>query len=143
MRLFHSVHILHRPLAVILIQLVVFGCYGWKATAVTPQVLVETQHPKVVRVAIAGGVDTVSAGTHSVALVVRASTSQVVEEPRIAADTLRGLYGRDSVAVALRDITRVEVRRFDGRATGLGLALLGAAAFIVYWGIACEDNPYC
>ena len=113
------VRLLRRPLAVVLIPLVALGCYSWQTAKVTPQVLVETEHPKAVRVTTVDSVQTKVAG------------------PRIAGDTLRGTvvspsaWGktrRDSVAVALRDVTRVEVRRYD---SGRTLALIFVSALIV------------
>ncbi len=141
MRLLHSVHILHRPLALILIPLVGLACYNWKAAAVTPQVLMETEHPKAVRLTLAQTTDTVFVGTDSAKLVVRGPRTQVIQEPRITGDTLRGLQDKDSVAVAVRDVTRVEVRRFNGQAVALGLALMIVVVGAVGWAVECKDAP--
>jgi hypothetical protein len=132
-------HILRRTFALILIPFVALGCYNWKTAAMTPQVLLETEHPKMVRLSLAQAIDTVHAGTDSAKLVVRGDRTQVIQEPRIAADTLRGLQDKDSVAVAVREITRVEVRRFDGRATAGALGLVGLAVFVGYLISACSD----
>ena len=105
---------LHRPgarrraIALALITLTV-GCTSWQTAQVTPQVLLETEKPKSVRVT-----------AHD--------TRQMVRGPRIASDTLRGLrgwQGKDSVAVALRDLTRMEVSRYSpGRTTGLVVGMV-------------------
>ena len=99
-----------RAIALVLMSLIAGGCTSWQTAQVTPQVLVETEHPKQVRITA------------------QDDHRQIVRGPRIASDTLRGLrgwQGKDSVAVALRDLTRMEVSRYSpGRTTGLVVGMV-------------------
>lgn len=66
---------------------------------------------------------------------------------RVANDTLRGLSvkqrsiwrrgGRDSIAVAVADVTTVEVRRMDVAATAVGAPLAFAGMVLVVLRVAC------
>jgi len=140
---FGYVRLLRCPLAIVLTPLIAFGCTSWQAVAVTPQVLIENEHPKTIRVTRAGRTDAVFAGIDSAKIVVHSRTTHEVQWPFIAGDTLRGLSGRDSFTVALRDITRVQVSRFDWRLTGIGLALLTLGALLVWYVNACEESGFC
>ena len=58
----------------------------------------------------------------------RDDTRQIMRRPRIATDTLlglRGWRGKDSVAVALPDIARVERQRVSPARTAVLLVVLG------------------
>lgn len=112
---FHHSRARRRAIALLLVALTV-GCTSWQTAQVTPQALLETEKPKSVRVT-----------THD--------TRQMVRGPRIASDTLRGLrgwQGKDTVAIALGDIGRVERRRVSaGRTAALVVFVGGAVAVFV------------
>lgn len=84
---------LRRTVALFLIPLVAAGCYSWRPAEVEPRTLIESEHPTEVRVTTQG------------------ATPYVLRGPRIIADTLLGRRGKDSVAVAWRDVTRIDVRQ--------------------------------
>jgi len=99
-----------RAIALLLMSLSAAGCTTWQTAKVTPQVLLETEKPKSVRVTA------------------QDDTRQVLRGPRIATDTLRGLRGwngKDSVAVAVTDIGRIERQRVSPARTVVLLAILG------------------
>ncbi len=98
-----------RAIALALLLWYIPACNTWQvARGVTPQQLIADKHPAKVRLSLAG------------------NSEIVLEEPRVAGDSLAGfLNGKDSSVVA-SDVTQVAVRRVNGRMTvglvgGLGL----------------------
>jgi len=110
---------LRRTVALVLIPLVATGCHSWRTAAVAPRAVIESEHPYVVRVTT------------------QDSARQVLRGPRIVADTLRGARGNDSVAVALRDVTRMDVERFSAGKTAALVVVLG---LIVYGVLSAARN---
>jgi hypothetical protein len=100
-----------RALALLLGSLTITGaCTSWHASEVAPQTVLARERPAAVRVT-----------AHD-------DHRQVLRGPRIAADTLRGLRGwrgKDSVTVALRDVTRVEVQRVSAAKTAALVVVVG------------------
>ena len=110
-----------RALALLLGSLTLTGaCTSWHASEVAPETLLARERPSAVRVT-----------AHD-------DDRHVLRGPRIAADTLRGLRGwegKDSVAVALRDVTRVEVARVSsGKTAALVVVVGGLIAGIIAMG---------
>ena len=113
---------LRRTVALFLIPLVAAGCYSWRAAEVEPRTLIESEHPTEVRVTTQG------------------TTPYVLLGPHIVADTLLGRRGKDSVAVALRDVTRVDVRQPQPLKTVgliLGIVVIGLGGLVA---IAIAQN---
>ena len=70
------------------------------------------------------------------------STRYVLHEPRIVTDSLVGRRGKDSVAVALPDVARVEVQRISPAKTAavlLGVVVIGVGTF-VWYGLCIADG---
>jgi len=112
-----------RTIALLLIPAAT-SCYSWRTAEVEPRPLVEVEHPRTVRVTT------------------QASARYVVRGPRIVADTLLGLRGNDSIAVALREVARVEVRRVSTPKTAafiLGLGVIGVAT-LFWYGLCIADG---
>jgi hypothetical protein len=108
---------LRRTIALLLIPAITTSCHSWRTAEVEPRALVESEHPRDVRVTT------------------QDNTRYVLRGPRIVEDTLRGLRGNDSVAVALRDVSRVEVQRSSPLKTVaviLGVGVVGMGALIWY-----------
>jgi hypothetical protein len=107
----------HRAVALLLLSLVASGCTTWQTAKVTPQVLLETEKPRHVRVTA------------------RDDTRQIMRGPRIATDTLlglRGWRGKDSVAVDLRSVSRIEVQRVSAvKTTALVVVIGGMIAGLI------------
>lgn len=78
------------------------ACSSWRVENVTPQALIEAKHPTQVRVSRPDG------------------TKQVLHQPSIAGDTLRGVGPEP--AIPLTDVQAVETRHGD---TGKSLLLVG------------------
>lgn len=103
-----------RPVAALLIPLIVVGCYRWRAAETAPRTFVEAERPAHVRVTT--GHSTIE-----------------MQEPRIVGDSLIGSGPRQrhhGVRVALADVTRVDTPQLDGLRTGLlvGSIIIGLAA---------------
>lgn len=99
------------------------ACHSWRAETVTPQALIETKHPGEVRAVRADG------------------TKQVLHQPAVVGDTLRGTA--QEPAIPLSDVQAVETRHGDTGKTlllGLGIAVgVVAAAAIACAATNCLD----
>jgi hypothetical protein len=102
-----------RTVALLLLPLVATNCQSWRAAEVEPRALVESEHPRDVRVTTLD------------------STRYVIDRPRIVADTLVGRRDNLTVAVPLRDVARVDVRRFSPGKTAAVLLVVGLFAALV------------
>ncbi len=107
-----------RAIALALLLWYIPACTTWQvARGVTPQQLIADKHPAKVRLSLAG------------------NSEVVLEEPRVAGDSLAGFVnGRDSSVVA-SDVTQLAIRKVSGgRTAGLvgGLALLGAIIAVAH-----------
>jgi len=111
-----------RVIALALLLWYVPACTTWQvARGVTPQQLIADKHPAKVRLSLG-------------------SNSEVVlEEPRVAGDSLAGIVnGKDSSVVA-SDVTQLAIRKVSGgRTTGLVVGL-GLLAAIVAAGVALSN----
>ena len=124
---------LRRPIACALLLCYLTACTSWHVVeGVTPQQLVSTQHPRLVRL-------TRGDGSH-----------MVLDQPRIAAgDSLTGTHDRVLSSVALSDVTQVATRKVSAVRTigvflGLGVVAVGIAVLACVNGNdssgACSSN---
>lgn len=95
-----------RVIATVLLLAYLPACSSWRVENVSPQALIEAKHPTQVRVSRSDG------------------TKQVLHQPSIAGDTLRG--SAQEPAIPLDDVQTVETRHGD---TGKSL-LLGGGIFM-------------
>src|SRR5687768_15129580 len=91
-----------RAVAAVLLLAYLPACTSWRVENVSPQALIEAKHPAQVRVSRPDG------------------TKQVLHQPSIAGDTLRG-SGQEP-AIPLDDVQTVEARHGD---TGKSILLVG------------------
>jgi hypothetical protein len=91
-----------RVIAAVLLLAYLPACSSWRVEKVSPQALIEAKHPAQVRVSRPDG------------------TKQVLHQPSIAGDTLRGSV--QEPAIALGEVQTVETRHGD---TGKSLLLVG------------------
>ena len=108
-----------RPIAALLIPLIVAGCYRWHAAETGPRAFVEAERPSHVRVTTRHG-------------------HIELRAPRIVADSLIGSVPgqrHQTLRLALADVTRVDTPQLDGVRTGLlvGGILIGLAALAYAW----------
>ena len=92
------------------------GCSSWRVQPVSPSALIEERHPPKVQVRHADG------------------TRRVLRKPTVEGDSLVSVAGRkDTVRVALADVSAVAVRKFSP------LKTFGLTALIVggFFGLAC------
>ena len=107
MRMFRRIR---RTLAAVLLVACPVACSGWHTVSVSPRALLGEQHPDLIRVTTA------------------TNERIVVSSPEVSADTLKGATTRPGseaspwiaqaesmwpVAIALADVTKVEVRQFS------------------------------
>ena len=85
------------------------GCHSWHVATVTPEQLIAAEHPKVVRVHVAGGpIDIVM--------------------PEVLDQTLYGRVAAKPVTIPLREIRAISVKRGSlARSVLLGFAVLNGA----------------
>jgi len=105
-----------RAIALALLLWYIPACTTWQvARGITPQQLIADKHPAKVRLSLAG------------------NSQVVLEEPRVAGDSLAGFVnGKDSSVVA-SDVTQLAIRKVsNGRTVGLvvGLGLVAAAVAV-------------
>ena len=109
----------YRPLALLLLTLHLTGCQTWRPTTASPRELIGERQPSSVRVTLAS------------------REVIILEEPRLASDSIEGVITDASVdaddgleaAVAQRDVASMEVRQFSlGRTLALGV--IGGAGVI-------------
>lgn len=91
-----------RVVAAVLLLAYLPACSSWRVQNLSPQALIEAEHPAQVRVSRPDG------------------TKQVLHQPSIAGDTLRG--SAQEPAIPLGDVQTVETRHGD---TGKSLLLVG------------------
>ena len=121
----------HRLCAVVQLAFFLPACSTWRTQPVAPQELLETQHPRSIRVTQTDG------------------SQLILEEPEIQGDTLYGrawepVGGRaaERTSMALAHVEQVSIRKTDGTKTGL-LVLGGvAAAFGVYVAAILIAHPW-
>jgi len=93
-----------RYIAAVLLATYLSACTSWRVQPVSPEQLLNDQHPKAVRVQ-------------------RADRSRVVlNSPELVSDSLLGTARGQRAGVPLADITEIAVRRVDALKTG-GLTL--------------------
>jgi hypothetical protein len=100
-----------RPVALSLVALYLAGCHTWQPTTVSPRLVVEEEHPAVVRVTRTDGLQL------------------TIQEPQAEGDSIVGRRGR---AVAFSNIEEMDVQRFDGAGTAWALATVALIAGVVY-----------
>jgi hypothetical protein len=99
--------------AAILVQSV--GCTAWRVQQVSPSALIEQHHPPRVQVRHADG------------------TRRVLRHPSVEGDSLVSAGRKDTVRVALADVSAVAVRKFSPLKTaGLTALIVGG-----FFGLAC------
>ena len=111
-----------RAIALALLLWYIPACTTWQvARGITPQQLIADKHPAKVRLSLAG------------------NSQVVLEEPRVAGDSLAGFVnGKDSSVVA-SDVTQLAIRKVSGGRT-MGLVVgLGLLAAIVAAGVALSN----
>ena len=96
-----------RVIAAVLLLAYLPACSSWRVENVSPQALIEAKHPTQVRVSRPDG------------------TKQVLHQPSIAGDTLRG--SAQEPAIPLDDVRTVETRH---RNTGKSLLLVGGILIV-------------
>jgi len=101
-----------RLTALVLLLVYLPACHSWRTETVAPQVVIEAKHPDQIRIVRADG------------------TKQVVHQPAVVADTLRGTPGEP--VIPMSDVRAVETRRVSGGRTMLLVVGggLGAALFV-------------
>lgn len=107
-----------RVTALALLLVYLPACQSWHTETVAPQAIIETKHPDQIRIARADG------------------TKQVLHEPALVADTLRGTAGEP--VIPMSDVRAVETRQ--GNVPKTMLLVVGAglgAAFIVCAATEC------
>lgn len=108
--------------ALILLLAYLPACQAWRTETVTPQVVIEAQHPDRLRVVRADG------------------AKQVLHRPVVVADTLRGSAGEP--AVPLSDVRAVETRHGDpGKSLLLGVGVVAGVLAVVV--LACRSQNGC
>lgn len=108
--------------ALVLLLAYVPACQSWRTETVTPQAVIEAKHPDQVRVVRGDG------------------TKQVLHQPAVVADTLRGTAREP--AVSLSDVQAVETRHGDtGKSLLLGVAIVGGVLTAVV--LACRSQNGC
>ncbi len=102
-----------RVIALALLLWYVPACTSWQiARGITPQQLIADKHPTKVRLSLAG------------------NSEVVLEEPRVAGDSLAGFVNGKDSSVLAADVTQLAIRKVSGgRTVGLvvGLGLVAAA----------------
>jgi hypothetical protein len=102
----------------IVLTVVVAGCQSWHQVDLTPPAIVSEDGPEEVRVGLRDG------------------SNVILVQPEIAADSLRGdsdpnfLGYSSEAAVALKDIRRVEVKRFSVWRTAVGVVVYGFVGLV-------------
>jgi len=115
------------PIAYALLLLFLPACTAWHVEkGVSPEQLIATKHPNVVRVT-------------------RPDSSNIVlHQPRIAAgDSLSGLHNRAPSSVAVSDVTQVAIRKFSaGKTIGLVVGISAVALAVAVVAIASAFEGY-
>jgi hypothetical protein len=100
------------------------ACYAWQTEPIAPRQAIEQQ--PLVR-----------------ARLIRADRSTIVlTGPRLRGDSIAGLIGMTERAVALRDVSAVQVQRFQAGRT-IGLVALGILAFNVVMELSPRREAIC
>jgi len=119
-----------RAIALILIPLVVTGCYSWQLAEPTPSEYLETHHPERVRLTQGDG------------------STITLWNPELRGDSLRGGTGGGmaqwdtirAVTIGLTDVERMEVHRFSARRTMVLVAIPFAVLAIAIIA-SCGSSP--
>lgn len=107
------------------------GCMSWHVEQVSPQALLDREHPSVIQVQERGG------------------TKYVLDAPRVEGDSLTGTVGRQPVLgtathvvrrIPLAAVERVAVRKPDVLATVMSVLLGAGVAFTALVYIALRNN---
>ena len=115
--------VLRQTVCTLMLALQITGCTSWRAQQPSPAGLLGDKPPHQVRVTLADG------------------RNITVGSPRLSADTLRGLSGRDSVQFSVADIRSVAVPHTAAAALAAGMVLfLGVAAGMA--AVASWDGPF-
>jgi len=109
----------HRLPAILLLITYLPACHTWRAETVTPQALIETNHPNQIRVVRADG------------------TKQVLSHALVRADTLWGVSPEP--AIPLSDVQTIETRHRD-----VGMSVLAGAGvtagFFLFLAAVCPSG---
>jgi hypothetical protein len=100
------------------------ACYAWQTQPVAPRQAIEQQ--PLVR-----------------ARLIRADSSSIdLTGPRIRGDSIAGLIGMEERAIALRDVSAVQIRRFSAGRT-IGVWALATLAFTVVIALSPRRESTC
>ena len=120
---------LRRPIACALLLCYLTACTSWHVVeGVTPQQLVSTQHPRVVRLTRVDG------------------SHMVLDQPRVAAgDSVSGVHDGVLSSVAVSDVTQVATSKFSpgktiGVFVGLSAVVVGVAVIACLSGSGCANE---
>jgi len=119
---------LRRPIAAVLLLCYLAACTSWHVEKeVNPLQLISTKHPRVVRLTRADG------------------SRMVLDQPRIAGDSLAGVHNAVLSSVAVSDVTQVATPRFSAGKTiglflGLSVVAVGTAVIACLSSSDCIDN---
>lgn len=107
-----------RLTALVLLLTYLPACHSWHTETVAPQAVIAAKHPDQIRIVRADG------------------TSQVLHQPTLVADTLRGRS--PETAVALADVRAIATRRTNVPLTALtvagGLVVVGLGIWLAVCG---------
>jgi len=99
--------------ALLLSVLVASACTTWQPQVDDPGSVIAAQHPDRVRLTVASG------------------RQEIIEDPSIRTDSIVGsIAGGGASAVALADVSQIEVRERDSAMTGLAVALVGVLVWV-------------
>jgi hypothetical protein len=114
----HSLNVL-----ALLVATTLNGCTSWRVQPVSPEQLLNDEHPKAVRVQ-------------------RPDSSRVIlDSPRLVGDSLLGTTHGRPAGVAVADITGIAVRRSNTLKTAGAIVGIAVAIPVVIIGVYCLSTP--
>ena len=116
----------YRPAALLMLVLHVTGCYSWQPTTVSPRQFIEEEQPGKIRILQADGeqVEIRNPGVETDSISFRVSS---------------GLFGSETVRIALSDVSTVEVQRFSIGKT-VALVVLAPVGLVVIAVLICAAD---
>jgi hypothetical protein len=115
---------IHQLTCLFLIAMTLSGCTRWRVQSVSPKELVTTRRPYKVRIT-------------------RPDRSRIVlHQPELIRDTVYGRPNRRGIrqGVALTDVRKVAVRRWDPIGTAVLTVSAAAVASVVYMGVLWSER---
>jgi hypothetical protein len=104
-----------RILTTLCVAMLLTGCTGWHTERLSPQDVITAKQPYEVRLTLPDG------------------ARVVLQEPRIAADSVVGVRDSRPTAYPLKNVARLETRRFSvGRTIALGLPAAAVAGLVIF-----------